>query len=303
MLTTGNTANLTLEGIRKLVGDSFKRYPLQFKEWMNVNKADKRTVFDQEVVGIGSLAVKSENAPISIFTPRVGRQRSYTAATFAGGIAASWESEQDDLYGFIRRHLNTLGLAMNETMNIEAAGLFNRSDSLDASPITGFDGLALLHAAHTNLDGTDSLTYKSNRLAADLSESILQTALIQFERIQDASDNRVMVGRPQKIVTTPENMFLLDEIMGSEKKPFTPDNTKNVLRNSLTPVILNYAVEIGNDRWLVLAQEHDLNFFMRTAPVTDSYDDKSTLAMVNTIAGRFTIGFGDWRPVIGSAGV
>ena len=303
MLTTGNTSNLTTEGIRKLVGDSFKRYPLQGKDYLNINKAEKRTVFDQEVVGIGSLGVKAENGPIPIYTPRVGRQKSYTAVTFAGGIAASWESEQDDLYGWVRRQLNTLGMAMNETWNIEMASLFNRSDSGDSSPYTGFDTLALLHATHTNLDGSDTLNYKSNRLALDISESALQTALIQFHRIQDASDNRIMVGSPTKLVTTPENMYLLKEILESEGKPFTADNTKNVIRGAITPVILNYAVETGNDRWLILAQNHDLNFFVRHAPVVDSYDDKSTLATVHTIASRFTLGFGDWRPVIGSAGV
>ncbi len=302
MLQTGNILNLTVVGIRKLVGDAFKRYPLQFKDWLNMAHAEKRIVFDQEVVGIGSLGQKSENAPISLYTPRVGRQKNYQATTFAGGISTSWEAQTDDLYGFIRRQLNTLGLAMNETMNIEAAGLFNRCDSGDTLQFTGFDTLSLLNATHTNLDGSNTLTYKSNRYATDISESALATVLIQFQRIQDASDNRVMVGRPQKLLTTPENMFIVDEILKSEGKPYTADNTTNVLRGIITPVILNYAVETGNDRWLVQAEDHDMNFFTRVAPVTDSYDDKSSLAMVNTIAARFTLGVGEWRGVIGSIG-
>ena len=301
MITLGTVSPLTIEGIRALVGDTFQRYPLQFKEYLNVNNARKGTETDREVAGIGTLSPKAENASISLSDPRVGRLRNYVAATFAGGIATSWESEMDELYGFIRRHMGTLGQAANETLNIEGAAIFNRADALDSGTITGFDTVALLHATHTNLDGSDTLSYKSNKLALDLSESAMQTALIQFQKVQDASDNRIWVGQPSKLLYHPDNMFLVQEILRSEGKPFTADNTVNVLRGIVTPVMLNYAID--SDRWMILAQNHDLNFLMRTAPVVDSYDDKSTKSMVNTIALRFTLGFGDWRGVVGSIGV
>lgn len=301
MITLGTVSPLTIEGIRALVGDTFQRFPLQFKEYLNVNNARKGTETDREVAGIGTLSPKNENAAIALSDPRVGRLRNYVAATFAGGIATSWESEMDELYGFIRRHMGTLGMAANETLNIEGAAIFNRALAGDAGTITGFDTLALLHATHTNLDSSDSLTYKSNLLSLDLSESAMQTALIQFQKMQDASDNRVWVGQPQKLLYHPDNMFLVQEILRSEGKPFTADNTVNVLRGIVQPVMLNYATD--SDRWMILAQNHDLNFLMRTAPVVDSYDDKSTKSMVNTIALRFTLGFGDWRGVVGSGGV
>jgi len=299
-LSTGSIQPLTLEGIRKLVGDSFRRYPLEFKSYMNVNPATKAREFDREVVGIGSLAIKAENAPIVPTDPRVGREKGYTFTVFAGGIRVSWEADMDDLYGWIRRHMRSLGMAMNETMNIEGAAPFNRADSGDASPLLGFDGLALLHDTHTNLDGTDTLTYKDNRLLLDISESAIQTLLIQFEGVQDASDNRVNVGRANRLLHHRDTMFLLREILQSEGKPFTGDNTKNVIRGIITPELLHFATD--SDRWIVQTDMHDMNFFIRHAPVVDSYDDKQTLSSVNTIAARFGVGHGEWRPVIGSPG-
>lgn len=302
-INTGTIQPLTLEGIRKLVGDAFRRYPVEAGSWLNILKADKGTMTDREVATIGSLAFKAENAPIALTDPRVGRKRDYTMSVFAGGIRVSWEADMDDLYGFIRKQFGGLGLAGNETMNIETAALFNLSDSGDSGPYTGFDTLSLLNATHTNLDGTDSLAYKSNRLSLDISESALQTALIQFEKIQDAADNRISFGKPRQLVTTVDNMFLVEEILTSEGKPFTADNTKNVLKGRLTPTFLHYASEAGQDRWLILGDGHDLNVFMRHAPVTDTYDDKSTLSQVATLAFRFGQGFGEWRQVIGSSGV
>jgi hypothetical protein len=300
MISTNTVSPLLVEGIRKLVGDAFRRYPLEYADYLNVNPSHKNFEFDRETVGLGSLTAKAEGAPITMTDPVVGREKRYTHATFALGVRTTWEAEDDELYGFIRRIMASLGKSANETLNIEGAGLFNRSDSGDSVPFTGFDTLSLLNTSHTHPLGS-TMAYTSNRFSLDLSESALQTALIQFEKIQDAADNRIMVGRPQKLVIAPDNMFLVREILESEGKPFTADNTKNVLKGIVTPTVLHFATDA--DRWLIIAEENDLNFFMRTAPVLDSYDDKATKSMVNTIATRFSLGHGDWRAVIGSPGV
>lgn len=299
-ITTSSVSPLLVEGIRKLVGDEFRRYPLEYPTYLNTHTSRKNFEFDRETVGIGSLTFKAEGDAIVMSDPAVGREKRYTHAAFALGVRTTWEAEDDELYGFIRRTMSGLGKSANETLNIEGAGLFNRSDSGDTTPFTGFDTLALLHATHTHPLGS-TMAYTSNRATADLSESVLQSALIQFEKIQDAADNRIDVGRPSKVVIAPDNMFLVREILESEGKPFTADNTKNVLKGIVTPVVLHYATDA--DRWLIQAESHDMNFFMRVAPVLDSYDDKSTKSMVNTIAVRFSLGFGDWRSVYGSAGV
>jgi len=234
-LNTGSVAALTLEGIRKLVGDEFGRYELEFSQFMNINQADKGTMTDREVIGIGSLVAKAQNQAITLTDPRVGRPRDYIAQAFAGGIRVSWEAEMDELYGFIRKHMGTLGQAANETLNIETAGIIDRFDSGDAAGtlVTGFDTLAMLHATHTNLNGADNLAYKNNRLQLDISESALQTVITQFQKVQDASDNRVNVGPATNLFHTPDDWLLIREIVESTGKPFTPDNTANVLRGPL----------------------------------------------------------------------
>jgi hypothetical protein len=299
-ITTGTVTPLLTEGIRKIIGDAFRRYPLEFSQYLNVNSSRKNFEFDRETVGLGSLATKAENAPIAMLDPLVGREKRYTHQTFAAGVRVSWEAQDDELYGFINRVMNSLGSAANETMNIEGAGVFNLADSGDTGALTGFDTNSLLNTAHTH-PAAASMTYTSNRLSLDLSESALQTALIQFETVQDAVDNRITFGKPNKLVIAPDNMFLVREILLSEGKPFTADNTTNVLRGIITPIILHFATDV--DRWLILAQDHDLNWFMRVPPVMDRYDDKSTKSMVVTIAGRWSRGFGEWRPVVGSPGV
>lgn len=300
MLNSAAVEKLNQEGLRKLVGDSFKRHPVMSGFYLNMNSSRKRQEFDQEVTGYGSLRIKEENKGVSMLDPKVGRQKIYTHVVFGGGVSASWESRSDELYGFIQRHLNGLGLAANETLNIEMAGLFDRADSGDAAPFTGFDGLSLLNTTHTNLDGSDTLSYKSNRLAVDISDGALQTVLIQYEKVRDAADNRVAMGQGINLVYSPDNMHLVKQLLNSNGIPFQNTDTPNVLQGQFTPRMLTY----GNaaKRWLCVKGGHDLNFFMRSAPVTDSYIDKTTKALINDLILRFTIGFGDWRNVIGSPG-
>jgi hypothetical protein len=303
ILSTDVTPLLT-EGTRKLIGDSFKRYELEGKLYLNMQTSAKASEVDREVTSIGALFPKGENSPISLVKPVVGRAKTYTFTTWAGGVAVSWEADSDELYGFIRRAFASLGKAANETLNLHMVDLFNRCDSADPVPYTGFDGLALLHGTHTAPAGAPALgagAASDNQLAFDLSESALQTALIQSRKLTDHMGNRISFGKPNRLVTTVDNMFLVEEILRSEGKPFTADNTTNVLKGIIAPTFLTYAND--PDRWLVQMQDHDMNFIMRTPPVTDSYDDKATLSMVSTIALRDGLGFGEWRSVIGSPGV
>lgn len=298
-LNTGSVAPLLVEGIRKLIGDSFKRYPLEVAQYANMLTSRKNFEFDREVTTIGMLAQKPENQAIALFDPRVGRQKTYQMVTWAGGIRVSWEAESDELYGFIRRGWSGLGKAANETMNVYGADLVNLADSGASAPLTGFDTLALLHDTHTGPNG-EALAYADNRLSFDLSESYLQTAMIQFEKVQDAQGNLIMV-RPERLLYHPDNMFLVREILQSEGKPFTADNTTNVLRGIITPVMLHYQTDL--DQTILQGSDHDMNFFTRTSPTMGSYDDESTLSMVTRIALRVARGFGEWRQTVGSPGV
>lgn len=308
MITLATVGPLTLEGIRKLSGDGMKRFPFQGGMFLNMNSSKKNYEFDQEVAGLGPNAIKAkaENAPITLSDPRVGRQKRYVHTTFAGGVSASWEAKQDELYGFVRRHLGDLGGAMTEIMNIEATKVFDAADSGDASatpaitPLTGYDALSLLNTAHTNLDGTNTLDYKSNRVAVDLSDAAIMTGQISLRKAKDASGNKVNMGPANRLLVAPDNMFLVRQILETEKVPFSNENTKNVIAGSLSVTFVEYSIRAK--RWILLCANHDLNWFMRTPPVANAYDDQSNLATVMTLAARWTEGFGDWRQAYGSPG-
>lgn len=297
--TQPNFSNLLQLGVRKLVGTNFKRRELEPPRYLNMTTSSKAFEFDQEVTLISTLTPKPENGAIDIIDPRVGRQKRYTHAAHAGGVRASWEAKMDELFGFVAKVFGALGDAARETINIEGAKPFNLADSGDTGFIPGFDTLALLHDAHTGPYG-EALSYGDNRLSADLSETTIANALIQFEKIEDANGNKIAVS-PQKLVIGPDAMFLVKEILQSQGKPFTADNTINVLRGILDVVILHYATD--PDRWLIQGDGHDMQFLMRVAPVLDEYDDKATKSMVKTIATRFSYGHGEWRHVVGSPGI
>jgi hypothetical protein len=300
MINTGTVSPLLVEGIRELVGHGYARLPLEGATYLNMLTTRKNYEFDRETANIGTMVAKAENAPVVLSDPRVGREKRYNTSTTAGGVRVSWEADADELYGFINDIFGGLGASANETMNVQMADIANNAAA--ASPTAefqGFDGRSLLHTAHTGPD-EEALSYNSNRFAVDLSESALQSALIQFTDVRDAVDNRIAVS-PEKLLFHRDNMFLVREILETEGKPFSSDNTKNVLKGVLTPVMLNYQTD--ETQWMILGNGHKLNWFMRTPPTMKSYDDNSTLSMVTILVYRHAKGFSDWRQVIGSPGV
>lgn len=301
MISTGSLGSgnsLLQEGIRKIVGAGYRQYELEVPRIANMLTSQKNYEFDREVTLLGSLSPKPENSPFIYTDPQVGREKRYVMSGFGGAVRASFEATEDELYGWIKKVFASLGPAARETTNLQGAKLFNLADSGDTGALTGFDGLSLLHTTHTGPVG-EALTYASNRTVADLSESVLQSAIINFEKVQDAQGNRIMMN-PRKLLVAADSMFLVKEILQSQGKPYTADNTINVLRGILGVEVLHYATD--PDRWMIQADGHDMNFFMRTAPLMDSFDDKNTRSRVQTLFTRFAFGFGDWRHVYGSPG-
>jgi hypothetical protein len=94
------------------------------------------------------------------------------------------------------------------------------------------------------------------------------------------------------------------EILGSEFRPYTADNTVNaVIQNdSLQDMVVNYLTD--SDSWYVLADksEHDLNFFERAAVRFQNGDDFDTGDAKFKAFQRFSVGAGEWRGLFGSLG-
>ena len=112
------------------------------------------------------------------------------------------------------------------------------------------------------------------------------------------------MSKPSLLVVSPTYQWVAKEIIGSEKVPYSADNTPNATQQimGLSYMVSHYISD--EDMWILLAPpaEHDLRFFWRKRPALDNSDDFNTKDALFSVDCRFTMGFTDWRGVDGSSG-
>jgi hypothetical protein len=111
--------------------------------------------------------------------------------------------------------------------------------------------------------------------------------------------------QPSLIVVGPQNKFTAREILGSSMKPFTANNEINSLADEdLSWTVSHYFPAAQSGQWFMMSPKgtHDLNFFVRSAPVFDYFDDPWTGNAIYTAWQRHVGSFFDWHGVYGSTG-
>ena len=123
-----------------------------------------------------------------------------------------------------------------------------------------------------------------------------------METMKNDTGRRMRI-TPSLVLAHPNNMFLLQEIFGTVSgKPYTADNTKNVLANYVDIFICHYLDD--TDAWWLLAPKsmHDLKMYFREKLKFLNGDDFDTGDAKFRSYFYQSQGFSDWRGVDGSSG-
>ncbi len=294
---TGGHSTLLAPGLRKIWVNDFKAYPTEFDKYLNVNTSTKNYEKDYEMTMLGgAFAEKPEGESIDYVDPKAGETKTYTHKTFGMGFRISEEMYEDDLYNIMKKMPKGLAKAQANTIELQAAGLLD--DAFNGSTYTGFDGYALCYASHKVLftGGTYGNTPSTQ---VDLSITALQAGLLALEKTVD-SDGVLCVLKPSKLLITPDQIWIADEILKSKYKPYTSGNEINALEGVLSPVVLHFTSD--TDAWFIQCTEHGLNFFWRRKPRFDNSDDFDTGDAKFKGTHRAIQGFGEWRGIYGSSG-
>lgn len=291
-------SKLLAPGLRKTFFDTYKLFPEEYSKVAKIN--DSKRAYEEELMGagLGRWQRKEEGKPLVYDEPIQGNVQRYTHVTFALGFRVTREMYNDDLYGVMKKMSQELARAARQTVELEFASLLD--DAFTGSEHTGPDGNALC-SSHTLAIGS---TY-SNVAGSptDLGIGALRSASERMERTPNERglpDNR---GRGKTVLVSPTYQWVADEIIGSEKKAYTADNTKNAFNNLNLEYTVNHFMS-DDDAWFLLAsdQMHDIKWFWRQRPQFENEDDFDTKDAKFTGYMRFSYGWTDWRGVDGSAG-
>lgn len=274
--------------------------PMENPFWVNVVDMPWNPVTDLQTSGLATVPEKPEGTAFPFDDPIIGNTKVYTAVPYGLAVEATFESWDDELYGYLRDLMRELRRSSNNRLEVDGHNVLN--EAFVTTNETGFDGASLCSTAHTALDGRTSI---ANRPARDIGFGVtaLQAGLITFHNMVDER-NIPRLYHPTMVMGASENIWTFRETLGSSGAPYTTDNEINsLIQENLSWMISHYMDT--TTQWFLLAAkgEHDLNFMMRNRPIFDAFDDPRTKNAVFTVYQRHDpSSFGSYQGVYGSTG-
>ena len=306
MTSTGGFSNLLAPGLYDVMFDEIDAQPNQWVPVLNTDTSTRAYEEDLKVTGLGPMVSKPEGTNVEFTDPLISGKVRYTHASYGLGFRITREMYDDDLYSIMNQMAAELGKSAAYKVEVDAWSVLNNAFS---ASYTGIDGLALCHVSHTRLDGGAVIANKPST-DADFSYTTYQAALDHYKNLKD-DRGRPIVMSPALLIIDPLFEWVAREILQTEYKPYSSENTINPLKGELGDngyLCCRYLTD--SDSWFLVAPPkqkkrsggHDLKFFWRTRPETANADDFLSGDAMFKIFARYSRGFSEWRGVYGSSG-
>lgn len=297
-MNTGLWGKLLWPGVNKWYGDSYNDYPTEYTDIFTTESSDRAYEEDVSVSGFGLAQQKGEGQPVSYDTEVQGFLDRYTHATYSLGFVITKELVEDDLYSKAgKRKAQGLARSMRQTKEIVAANILNRAFN---GSYTYGDGVALIVNNHPNVAGgtwSNLLT-----VAADLSESALESAWIQISKYTDDRGLRIAV-KPKKLVVPVDEALNAMKIMGTEYEVGTNNNTINVAKAKYPGGVVTNHYLTDTDAWFILTDvPNGLKHFERVKDSFSMDDEFETDNAKFKARARYSFGCSDKRAIFGTPG-
>jgi hypothetical protein len=230
-----------------------------FHEWMersvigrsifNVRSSSQYQEDTLTIGGVGIMTQKLEGQPIDYVTNNEGFRNTYTHLDYGSGMRVTRNMLRDDLYASMEKLAVELARSARATEETILANHFNNGFDSD---YTGADGVELFSTAHVREDGSTYANELSS--AADLSQTSLEQALIDFSDFRDGGGKRVAI-EPKCLLVPKELRFEADRLLRSTLQSEDNTNAINAVNGLLDSQVWNYLTD--TDGWFILADKAD----------------------------------------------
>jgi len=286
------------KGIDKVVYNRYKYYKQLYKQIYNLEPMTTRTAKDTSVSGLSMATKKLEGQSIRWDKPLKGYTYTYTPDAYGMGIRITMEMQQDDQFGIIKKQAAELGRQMNYRVEYDGASLF--INAFDSG--VGGDAKYLCDTEHPLGQGQEGTYDNMPSVATDLSITSLRSAI---ENIKATPDDRgqLLHLKPKVLLVPRELKWAAYEILLSDKRAYTGDNTMNAFKDEGIKIVVWDMLTDAN-AWFLMTDkaEHSIQFRWRMKPKSSMGDDFDTADLKYKQIMRYAYGFSDWRGVYGSAG-
>jgi len=292
-------ASMLEPGLNTLFGLEYDSYPPEYSAVFEANTSSKAYEEDLLLQGFGSAPTKDEGAAISYDSGSQQWTARYQHETIALAFSLTEEAEEDGQYGSIAsRYTKALARSMASTKEIKAANVLNNAQT---AGFTGGDGVVLLSASHPTTNGLQSNVLAT---AADLSETSLESILIQISDMKDDRGLRIAAQGTQLIIPTAYT-FVAERLLESQLRTGTADNDINAIRSGgYLPKGYHIMRRLtDSDAFFVQTDVPDgLKMFQRSPLKKGMEGDFETGNVRYKVRERYSFAFTDWRGVFGTEG-
>ena len=290
-------AKLLEPGLNTLFGLEYDSYPSEYEAVFSSNTSQKAYEEDVLLAGFGAAPTKNEGASVSYDDAGQQWTARYQHETVALAFSITEEAEEDGQYGSIAsRYTKALARSMSSTKEIKAANVLNEATSANIG-----DGTTLLSTSHPTQNGNQSNTLAT---AADLSETSLESILIQISDMKDERGLRIAAQGTQLIIPT-AYQFVAERLLESQLRTGTADNDINAIKSGgYLPKGYHVMRRLtDSDAFFVQTDVPDgLKMFQRSPMKKGMEGDFETGNVRYKVRERYSFGVTDWRGIFGSEG-
>lgn len=288
---------LTKVGLDKIFLNEYSApAPVGFKYFPEATM-DKPIMEEMIMAGFGMVPQWNANGgTMSTDRPISGDRVLFTATDYGMTWYLSHKMLRDDMYQKTGADLTkAAALSAVHTREQDMANVLNLGFT-----VTGADGKYLFATDHPRLDGGT----QSNRPAsgAALSATTLQAALVALAK-QKNHRGQPIIGFDYALVIPPDLLYTATELVKNQWNPASGYHTENVLKGSVTEIIVNPYLTSAL-AWFLIAKPNvnKLRFFWREKPKYEVEKDFETKSIKNSLNFAYSVGYLAYDGTYGNPG-
>jgi hypothetical protein len=200
-----------------------------------------------EVHDMPLFSAVNEGEDYTFSRPKQGYDKTVSVIKYGLGFSISEEMVDDAKFEMIADAVRKMGKSARESQEQAAMNILNNGFDTTLTP----DGQYLFDTDHTTPSGSITIRNKLSS-ASDLSESALRQAIADFRKNFRGDSGIYHELKPKFLLVPEESRLEAKAIVGSELKPGSQNNDKNVLADEGLVVISSPRLT-DTDGWFLLA--------------------------------------------------
>lgn len=300
MMVSGSFSELLAPGLSKVFHRSYNEAPEMWTQFFNAESSTQAYEEHFSWAGFEPFQPYDELEDIELRDAKPGYKVRYVHRKWGLGYQLSQELVDDNLYsGVIEQFPAHLARAARATKETVAASVFNLGFS--GSQLGG-DGVPLFSTVHPLAGAGGGFTSNTFATPRALSHTALKDAIVQLKRT--VSDDQIFSPITPAILLVPDQLkFRAQEILGTDRMPYSADNTTNVLRDANLQIV-SWSYLTDEDNWFLLAPKSQTKlFYFERWPLRQVMKDvELNQSMVHIAYERYSFGFSDHYGTFGVQG-